>query len=103
MDVENGSTIKFRYINTYDKNNFFSPCILENILYKMYIFRGSQLRHSSDLLDRRGVTASTRARLDEVEAGLFIGSMEAATDIRNLELHRVTHIVTVRVFFKYRT
>ena len=69
----------------------------------MYIFRGSQLRHSSELLDRRGVTASTRARLDEVEAGLFIGSMEAATDIRNLELHRVTHIVTVSLSSKYRT
>ena len=95
-DVENGSTIKFRYINTF----FLS---LHSRKYIMYIFRGSQLRHSSELLDRRGVTASTRARLDEVEAGLFIGSMEAATDIRNLELHRVTHIVTVRVFFKYRT
>ena len=42
-------------------------------------------------------SSRNRARIDEVEAGLFVGSMDAATDILNLEVHGVTHIVTVIV------
>ena len=30
-----------------------------------------------------------------MEPGLFIGDLEAATDVESLELHKITHIVTV--------
>ena len=65
-------------------------------------FRQTQFRHSSDILDMlpscnggRIESAKARSRIDQVEEGLFIGNMDAATDIVNLEIHRVTHIVTV--------
>ena len=54
------------------------------------------MRHSADILDILPSSRSRdRSRIDEVEAGLFIGSMDGATDIVNLEVHGVTHIVTV--------
>ena len=46
-------------------------------------------------------SARSRSRIDQVEEGLFIGNMDAATDIVNLELHRVTHIVTVRTTYGF--
>ena len=51
----------------------------------------SQFRHSSDILDRlpRG------SRIDQVEPGLFLGNMDAATHILSLEAQRISHIVTV--------
>ena len=33
----------------------------------------------------------------QVEAGLLIGNMDAATDILSLEGHRISHIVTVSI------
>ena len=62
----------------------------------MSFVRSPHLRHSSDILDLLP-SSRNRARIDEVEAGLFVGSMDAATDILNLEVHGVTHIVTVIV------
>lgn len=54
------------------------------------------MRHSSGILDILPDSRSrNRSRIDEVEDRLFIGSMDAATDISNLETHGVTHIVTV--------
>ena len=35
----------------------------------------------------------------QVEAGLLIGNMDAATDILSLEGHLISHIVTVRVSY----
>ena len=35
----------------------------------------------------------------QVEAGLLIGNMDAATDILSLEGHRISHIVTVRISY----
>ena len=39
----------------------------------------------------------------QVEAGLLIGNMDAATDILSLEGHRISHIVTVSspIFYFY--
>ena len=57
------------------------------------IIRLSETRHSSDILDR---LSSLRPKLDEVESGLFIGNLEAATDLLSLEENKISHIVTVR-------
>ena len=57
-----------------------------------FYFRLSETRQSSDILD---MLSSLKPKLDEVEAGLFIGNLEAATDLLSLEQHRITHIVTV--------
>ena len=55
----------------------------------------SQFRHSSDILDRLPRSQPARSRIDQVEPGLFLGNMDAATDILSLEAHRISHIVTV--------
>ena len=38
---------------------------------------------------------SSRSRIDEIEGGLYLGNMDAATDVLSLETHNITHIVTV--------
>jgi hypothetical protein len=55
----------------------------------------SQFRHSSDILDRLPRGDVARSRIDQVEPGLFLGNMDAATDILSLEANRISHIVTV--------
>jgi len=55
----------------------------------------TQFRHSTDILDRLPRSQNTRSRIDQVEPGLFLGNMDAATDILSLEGHRISHIVTV--------
>ena len=60
--------------------------------HDFFYFRLSESRQSSDILDR---LSSLKPKLDEVEAGLFIGNLEAATDLLSLEQNGITHIVTV--------
>ena len=55
----------------------------------------SQFRHSSDILDRLPRGDVARSRIDQVEPGLFLGNMDAATDILSLEANRISHIVSV--------
>ena len=79
--------------------NFWFPWWLAWILIQLkhknedfFKFRLSESRQSSDILDR---LSSLKPKLDEVEAGLFIGNLEAATDLLSLEQNKITHIVTV--------
>ena len=60
--------------------------------FNLFCFRLSETRQSSDILDR---LSSLKPKLDEVESGLFIGNLEAATDLLSLEQNKITHIVTV--------
>ena len=73
--------------------------MVKRFIFTILIYR-HQLRHSSDILDilpsNGHVNCRNRSKIDEVEAGLFIGNMDAATDVVNLEIHRISHIVTVR-------
>ncbi len=59
---------------------------------------------SSDFLDRLDVSASssdhrkrlsTPLKMSKIERGLYLGNMEAATDVLLLESHHITHIITL--------
>ena len=65
------------------------------MFYSLSRIYSSQFRHSSDILDRLPGHQTARSRVDQVEPGLFLGNMDAATDILSLEAHRISHIVTV--------
>ena len=51
---------------------------------------------SAGSLDRRKVGSGGRAaKMNKIEKGLYLGNMEAATDVILLESHGITHIVTL--------
>ena len=64
-------------------------------MYLYFRLNMSQFRHSSDILDRLPRGDVARSRIDQVEPGLFLGNMDAATDILSLGAHRISHIVSV--------
>ena len=50
-------------------------------------------RGKSATLDRR--RARSRAKMNKIEKKLYLGNMEAATDVILLESHEITHIITL--------
>jgi protein-tyrosine phosphatase len=50
----------------------------------------------SGSLDRRKVGSGGRAaKMNKIEKNLYLGNMEAATDVILLESHEITHVITL--------